>query len=36
MASLAISLLLEQIEAKGQVEPVSTKLPTELVRRDSV
>ena len=36
MASLAVTLLLEQIESKGKVEPVRMKLPTELVRRQSV
>jgi len=36
MASLAVSLLLEQIESEGNVRPVMIKLPTELVRRRSV
>lgn len=36
MASLAVSLLLEQIESQGGVRPVMIKLPTELVRRRSV
>lgn len=36
MASLAVSLLLEQIESEGGVRPVMIKLPTELVRRRSV
>ncbi len=36
MASLAVSLLLEQIDSKGNVSPVLIKLPTELVRRRSV
>lgn len=36
MASLAVSLLLEQIESEGNVSPVLIKLPTELVRRRSV
>jgi LacI family transcriptional regulator len=36
MASLAVSLLLEQIESRGGGRPVMIKLPTELVRRRSV
>ena len=36
MASLAVSLLLEQIESEGGAHPVMIKLPTELVRRRSV
>lgn len=36
MASLAITLLLEQIESEGKAQPVRMKLPTELVRRRSV
>jgi LacI family transcriptional regulator len=36
MASLAVSLLLEQIESQGGVRPVMIKLPTELVHRRSV
>lgn len=36
MASLAVTLLLEQIESQGDVEPVTIKLPTELIRRRSV
>jgi len=35
MASLAVSLLMEQIESRKEVQPVMTKLPTELVRRRS-
>jgi len=35
MASLAVSLLIEQIESRKEVQPVMTKLPTELVRRRS-
>ncbi len=36
MASLAVSLLLEQIESQGKIRPVTIKLPTELIRRRSV
>jgi len=36
MAALAVTLLIEQVESRGSVEPVTIKLPTELVRRRSV
>lgn len=36
MASLAVSLLVEQIESTDRVQPVTLKLPTELVLRRSV
>jgi LacI family transcriptional regulator len=36
MASLAVSLLLEQIEGRPNGQPMMIKLPTELVRRCSV
>ncbi|MEN6336278.1 MAG: LacI family DNA-binding transcriptional regulator [Phycisphaerales bacterium] len=36
MAALAVTLLIEQIESQGAVEPVTIKLPTELIRRRSV
>ncbi|HSV98805.1 MAG TPA: LacI family DNA-binding transcriptional regulator [Sedimentisphaerales bacterium] len=36
MADLAVTLLIEQLESQRSVEPVTIKLPTELVRRRSV
>mgnify|MGYP003817649477 CR=1 FL=1 len=36
MAALAVTLLIEQIESQGAVDPVTIKLPTELIRRRSV
>lgn len=32
----AVTLSIEQLESQGSVEPVTIKLPTELVRRRSV
>jgi DNA-binding LacI/PurR family transcriptional regulator len=36
MAALAVTLLIEQIESQRTVDPVTIKLPTELIRRRSV